>query len=141
MDGTSYYFLSDEEFTRRVEAGDFIEWAHVHGNRYGTLASEVTRLLESGSSLVLEIDVQGALQVKRRFPGAVLIFIKPPSLEVLRARLSGRGTEDEQTIEVRMANAEHELSLAERYDEIVVNDDLETAVAELAEIIRAHERI
>lgn len=85
--------------------------------------SEVTSKLASGSSLILEIDVQGALQVKERFPEAVLIFIKPPSLEVLRERLVGRGTETPETIELRMANAADELALADRYDDVVVNDD------------------
>lgn len=141
VDGVSYYFLTPEDFQRRVDAGDFVEWAHVHGNCYGTLVSEVTRLLDAGSSLVLEIDVQGALQVKERFPDAVLIFIKPPSLEVLRERLQGRGTEDAQSVATRMANARRELELAPRYDEVLVNDELERAVAELNDIISAHERI
>ena len=88
VDGVNYFFLTREEFDRRVANGEFVEWAEVHGNCYGTLVSEVTSKLASGASLILEIDVQGALQVKERFPEAVLIFIKPPSLEVLRA--SGR---------------------------------------------------
>lgn len=140
IEGESYYFLSQEEFSRLVDAGAFVEWAHVHGNCYGTLVSEVESKLSQGTSLILEIDVQGALQVKKRFPDAVLIFIKPPSLAVLRARLSGRGTESPETIELRLSNARSELALAERYDEVVVNDDLDSAVAELLDIIRSHER-
>ena len=124
-------FLTREEFDRRVANGEFVEWAEVHGNCYGTLVSEVTSKLASGSSLILEIDVQGALQVKERFPEAVLIFIKPPSLEVLRERLVGRGTETPETIELRMANAADELALADRYDDVVVNDDLDRATDEL----------
>ena len=112
VDGVNYFFLTREEFDRRVANGEFVEWAEVHGNCYGTLVSEVTSKLASGSSLILEIDVQGALQVKERFPEAVLIFIKPPSLEVLRERLVGRGTETPETIELRMANAADELALA-----------------------------
>ena len=138
VDGVNYFFLTREEFDRRVANGEFVEWAEVHGNRYGTLVSEVQSKLASGSSLILEIDVQGALQVKERFPEAVLIFIKPPSLEVLRERLVGRGTE---TIELRMANAAHELALADRYDEVVVNDDLDRATDELVRVLDMHERI
>ena len=96
--------------------------------------------LDSGSSLILEIDVQGALQVKERFPDAVLIFIKPPSLAVLRERLVGRGTESPEMVELRLSNAESELALADRYDEVLVNDDLDQAVAELSRIIRSYER-
>lgn len=140
VDGKSYYFLSTDEFERRVQAHAFVEWAHVHGHCYGTLVSEVERNLGAGSSLILEIDVQGALQVRERFPEAVLIFIKPPSLEVLRERLVQRGTETPESLALRLANAEHELALADRYDEVVVNDDLDTAVAELKGIIERYER-
>ena len=140
VDGVSYYFISPEEFDRRVAAGEFIEWANVHGNRYGTLVSEVERNLDAGSSLLLEIDVQGALQVKERFPDAVLIFIKPPSMEVLRERLVGRGTESSDSVELRLENAEHELELAHRYDVVLVNDDLGEAVEELLTIIETYER-
>ena len=136
VDGVNYFFLTREEFDRRVANGEFVEWAEVHGNRYGTLVSEVQSKLASGASLILEIDVQGALQVKERFPEAVLIFIKPPSLEVL-----GRGTETPETIELRMANAAHELALADRYDDVVVNDDLDRATDELVRVLDMHERI
>ena len=134
VDGVNYFFLTREEFDRRVANGEFVEWAEVHGNCYGTLVSEVQSKLASGASLILEIDVQGALQVKERFPEAVLIFIKPPSLEVLRERLVGRGTETPETIELRMANAADELALADRYDDVVVNDDLDRATAELVRV-------
>lgn len=141
VDGVNYFFLTREEFDRRVANGEFVEWAEVHGNCYGTLVSEVTSKLASGASLILEIDVQGALQVKERFPEAVLIFIKPPSLEVLRERLVGRGTETPETIELRMANAADELALADRYDDVVVNDDLDRATDELVRVLDMHERI
>ena len=140
VDGKSYYFLTKEEFSRRVEANEFVEWAEVHGNCYGTLVSEVTSNLESGKSLILEIDVQGAFQVKERFPEAILIFIMPPSLEVLAERLSGRGTETAESLELRLANAKAEIELADRYDNVVVNDDLDDATAELLEVIQQHER-
>ena len=140
IDGSSYYFLTPEEFDRRVEAGDFVEWAHVHGHCYGTLASEVERNLKQGSSLILEIDVQGALQVRDRMPEAVLIFIKPPSLEVLADRLVKRGTETDESLKLRLANAEQELALIDRYDEVVINDDLDQATSDLLAIIEKYER-
>lgn len=140
VDGCSYYFLTEEEFSRRIEAGEFVEWAQVHGHRYGTLVSEVSSKLEGGSSLVLEIDVQGAFQVKERFPDAVLVFIMPPSLDVLRERLVDRGTESDNSLKLRLANAEREMALADRYDDIVVNDDLERATEELLGVIEKHER-
>ena len=139
VDGVNYYFLTDDEFSARIEAGEFIEWAQVHDHRYGTLASEVERNLATGQSLILEIDVQGALAVKERFPHAVLIFIEPPSLEVLRERLIGRGSETSESLELRLHTAESEMHLRDRYDEIVVNDDLDRATEELSLIhIYAH---
>lgn len=140
IDGVNYYFLTDEEFSRRVDEGQFVEWAQVHANRYGTLVSEVESKLADGHSLILEIDVQGALNVKRRFPDAVLVFVEPPSLEVLRERLVGRGTETPESVELRLANAEHELSLADRYDVRIVNDDLEEATVSLADVLQNYER-
>lgn len=140
VEGESYYFLSDSEFARRVDANEFVEWAQVHGHRYGTLVSEVTSNLDAGRSLILEIDVQGAFQVKERFPEAILIFIMPPSLEVLAERLSARGTETPESLSLRLANAKEEIELASRYDDIVVNDDLDDATAELLQVIQQHER-
>lgn len=140
IDGVNYYFLTDEEFSRRVDEGQFVEWAQVHAHRYGTLVSEVESKLADGHSLILEIDVQGALNVKRRFPDAVLVFVEPPSLEVLRERLVGRGTETPESVELRLANAEHELSLADRYDVRIVNDDLEEATVALADVLQNYER-
>lgn len=140
VDGVSYHFLSEDEFSRRVDAGQFVEWASVHGHRYGTLVEEVSSKLAAGSSLILEIDVQGAFQVKERFPEAVLIFIMPPSLEVLRERLENRGTETAETLSVRLANAEREMALSDRYDDVVINDDLDCACEELSRVIEKHER-
>lgn len=140
VDGVNYFFLSREEFKKRVEDGDFVEWAEVHGNFYGTLVSEVKSKLASGSSLILEIDVQGALNVKKRFPDAVLIFIKPPSLDVLKERLIGRGSESPESLALRLKDAAHEMELADRYDAIVVNDDLEQATSELAALLDSYER-
>lgn len=139
VDGTSYYFLSDEEFRRRIAAGEFVEWAEVHGHLYGTLVSEVKRLLAKGHSLVLEIDVQGALNVRKVYPDAVLVFIEPPSLEVLEERLRGRGTEDEASIELRLKNARHEMELADQYDARIVNDTVDRAAQELGSVMRRFE--
>ncbi len=138
-DGVAYYFLDDEEFDRRVAAGEFLEWAWVHGHRYGTLTSEVERLLSEGSSVVLEIDVQGGLSVRAAVPDAVLVFIEPPSAEELERRLRGRGTEDEESVRRRLANARSEMGCAARYDVRIVNDDLDRAVGELAHVIETYE--
>ena len=139
VDGVSYHFLDDAEFERRVGEGEFLEWAWVHGHRYGTLRSEVERVLAEGRSVVLEIDVQGALSVRASHPEAVLVFIEPPSPEELERRLRGRGTEDEASIERRLANARREMSYADRYDVRIVNDDLDRAVDELAHVIDSYE--
>lgn len=139
VDGTSYYFLSDEEFRRRIAAGEFVEWAEVHGHLYGTLVSEVKRLLAKGHSLVLEIDVQGALNVRKVYPDAVLVFIEPPSLQVLEERLRGRGTEDEASIELRLKNARHEMELADQYDVRIINDTVDRAAQELGSVMRRFE--
>lgn len=139
VDGTSYYFLSDEEFRRRIAAGEFVEWAEVHGHLYGTLVSEVKRLLAKGHSLVLEIDVQGALNVRKVYPDAVLIFIEPPSIQALEERLRGRGTEDEASIELRLKNARHEMELADQYDVRIVNDTVDRAAQELGSVMRRFE--
>ena len=139
VDGTSYYFLSDEEFRRRIAAGEFVEWAEVHGHLYGTLVSEVKRLLAKGHSLVLEIDVQGALNVRKVYPDAVLVFIEPPSLQVLEERLRGRGNEDEASIELRLKNARHEMELADQYDVRIVNNTVDRAAQELGSVMRRFE--
>lgn len=139
VEGRDYYYLTEEEFSRRVDAGEFLEWAHVHGHRYGTLVSEVDRLVGEGSSVILEIDVQGGLNVRKVYPSVVLVFIEPPSLEVLEQRLRGRGTEDESSISTRLANAAHEMELAGEYDVRIVNDDLDRAVLELAHTFDTYE--
>ena len=140
VDGVNYHYLSDEEFTRRIEAGLFVEWAQVFDHRYGTLVSEVDRNLATGHSLILEIDVQGALKVRERYPEAVLVFIAPPSMEELRARLEGRGTESPESMELRLKTATAEMALMDRYDEVLVNDDLECAAEKLLAIMQTYER-
>lgn len=140
-DGISYHFLSEAQFNAGIAAGEFLEWAQVHGHKYGTPKSEVDTRLASGQSVILEIDVQGALIVKQRYPKAVLIFIEPPSLDVLEKRLRDRKTEDEASIRLRMTNAAKELTLASHYDVRIVNDELDVAVKELDATIKHYEMI
>ena len=137
QDGREYYFLTRDEFLRRVEAGEFVEWAEVHGNLYGTLHSEMERLAHSGHDAVVEIDVQGAASLREQALSMVSVFIMPPSLEELERRLLGRGTETPDVVALRVSNARHELEQFRHYDFIVVNDDLETAVADFSAIVRA----
>ncbi len=137
-EGCTYYFLSDEEFRRRIAAGDFLEYAEVHGHLYGTRRDIVESALEAGTDIVLEIDVQGAFIVKEKMPDAVMIFVKPPSMEELRRRLEGRGSESAEERELRIKNAEAEMACADKYDYVVVNDDLEKTVEEVINIVNAN---
>ena len=135
VEGQDYHFLSRAEFDARVARGEFAEWAEVHGQRYGTLRSEVERILASGRHVMLDIDVQGARQVTAAFPDAVTIFVVPPSVEVLVARLLGRKSEDAAALALRLRNARMELLEAPRYQHLVENDDLDRATARVAEIL------
>jgi guanylate kinase len=136
-DGRDYHFLSPEEFDRRVEDDDFLEFATYSGHRYGTLRSEVGKRLEDGHSVVLEIEVQGASQVRAAMRESVQVFIAPPRPEVLLERLRARGTDSPAAIEARLKVAEVELAAQGDFDHLIVNDDLERAAAELEEIVRA----
>lgn len=136
-DGVDYHFVSDAEFSRLAETEELLEWAVVHGCRYGTLRREVTAACERGQTVVLDIDVQGARQVRERLPGAVLTFILPPSMPELVRRLAQRASETPAQVATRMASAIAELESFEEFDYVVVNDVLETAVAELEAIITA----
>ena len=135
--GVEYYFISHEEFTRRAEAGDFVEWEEVYpGTCYGTLKSEVTRVTEAGRNLIMDIDVKGGLNVKKCFGDqALTIFILPPSKEELERRLRGRGTDAEEVIRKRLDKADFELSFAPQFDVRVVNADLERAGEEVRRLI------
>jgi guanylate kinase len=135
-DGVEYHFLSPEEFDRHAEAGDFVEHAIYSGNRYGTLRPELERRLRQGVPVVLEIEVQGARQVRRAMPDAVAVFIAPPSREALRARLIGRGTDAPEQVAERMRTAEQELEAQPEFAYVVVNDRLEDATDELEQIVR-----
>ena len=135
QDGRDYYFLGDEEFSRRIKAGEFLEHAEVHGNRYGTLISEVRAALDAGLDLVLEIDVQGAEQARASDLPVVSVFVVPPSMQVLEARLRARASETEEQIRKRLAIAEAEMIRQCEYDHVVVNDDLERMISEVEELL------
>lgn len=136
-DGVDYHFLDQDEFLRRVDQGEFLEYAAYSGNHYGTLRSEVDRRTGSGSPVVLEIEVQGARQIAGSMPEAVQIFIAPPALESLKQRLEGRGTDTPAAIARRLEVAEQELAAREEFHFQVINDDLEHALDELEAIVRA----
>jgi guanylate kinase len=137
--GREYYFLSEEDFKQKIKEEAFVEWEMVYeGKYYGTLKSEITRMWNEGKVPVLDIDVQGALHIRQQLPGLVLsIFIEAPSIEELRKRLESRGTETEETINVRLSKAAYEMSFKHQFDAIVVNDNLERAQKDTASIIEA----
>jgi guanylate kinase len=134
-DGVEYHFLAPEEFERAVASGGFVEHATYSGNRYGTLRSELDGRLREGVPVVLEIDLQGARQVRRAMPEAEAVFIAPPSLESLRARLLGRGTDAPEQVDARLRTAEQELEAQSEFEHVVVNDRLEEATRDLVEIV------
>lgn len=137
QDGVEYYFLTEEDFRKRISEGDFLEYEEVYpGCFYGTLRSEVDRTLDRGENVILDIDVQGGLNVKKIYGDrALTLFIQPPSIERLRERLERRGTDAPEVIERRLAKAETELSFAPKYDAVIVNDDLEEACQAAARTI------
>ena len=137
IDGVHYHFVSNDEYDQLVAQGAFVEHAKVHGNRYGTLRSEVYERLERGENVVLDIDVQGALNVIASEKEKVSIFVLPPSMKVLRERLTGRGTETEEAVERRLRNAVWEISQKDHYEYKVINDDLESCLRTLQAIIEA----
>ena len=134
-DGREYHFLTPDEFERRVQAGEFVEHAAYSGRRYGTLRSELEARTRDGSPVVLEIEVQGARQVRERMPDAVTIFIAPPSEDALRARLLERGTDAVEQVQERMRTATRELGSSGEFGQVVVNDRLEEAVERLVDIV------
>ena len=140
VDGVNYFFLSREEFDKSIENGEFLEWAEFAQNRYGTKRAFVEKCLREGKDLILEIETVGALKVKEQMPEAVLIFIAPPSFEELEFRLRNRHTEDEATIQKRLSAVREELERAQKYDYQIINDNLETAILTLEEIIKKEEQ-
>ena len=137
-DGKDYFFISDEEFERMIAEDEFLEYMNVFGkNHYGTPRKYVESKLDAGCDVLLDIDVNGAMNVKKNFPDAVAIMLVPPSMKELLARLEGRGTEDREAVERRLKEAKKELSFMPRYDHIVVNDDLDVAVAQCEQVIES----
>lgn len=137
VDGEAYHFVDEATFVGMIEGGAFAEHAEVHGKRYGTSTAEIERLGAAGFDVLFDVDVQGAAQLMERYPDAVSLFFLPPSVAVMEQRLRGRGTESEEQVQVRLTNARDELEHAERFTYVVVNDDVEVAVAELSAIVRA----
>lgn len=137
VDGRDYYFLTKEEFMRQVERGGFVEWEEVYnGTLYGTLKSEVERLWSEGHTIIFDIDVKGALSLKRLYGDKVLtIFIKPPAYDVLAERLKSRSTESEEQLQARLSKAKKELEYESSFDIVILNDDLDTAVADTERVV------
>ncbi len=135
--GINYYFLNKDEFLKKVEEDDFLEWAEVYGNCYGTPKSNVQELLDSGKDVILEIDIQGALKVKENTEEGVFIFILPPSMEELKQRIIKRGSETEESLMTRFKNAYQEINYVSKYNYAVVNDEVDTAVTKIEGIIAA----
>ena len=135
--GREYYFVSDAEFDAMAANNGFVEWANVHSRRYGTAKKSLEERIQGGTDVLLEIDYQGALQVKTAFPNAVLIFILPPSWDELRARLENRGEDAPEVIELRLKNAEEEMAQVAKFDFVIINELFESALFDLKAIIHA----
>lgn len=136
-DGVHYYFLKKEDFRKMIDEGQLLEWAEVYGNYYGTPRRFVEEAMDRGDDVILEIDIQGALQVKEKIPEAVLIFIAPPSMSELRSRLTARGTDTPEEIEKRLSCTVAEMKLASRYDYIIINDEIARVLDKVRAIITA----
>lgn len=135
QDRVNYYFMTIPDFQAGIAAGEFLEWAQYVGNYYGTPRLPVLERLAAGQSVLLEIEVEGAMQVKKNFPAAMLVFVLPPSMEALATRLQGRGTDDLAVVEQRLAKANQEIAVANQFDFRIVNDDLDRAVAEVEALL------
>ena len=135
--GREYFFLSDDEFDRMIERQAFLEWAHVHGHRYGTSRQAIEERIRGGADVMLEIDYQGAINIKRLFSNAVLIFILPPSWEELRARLQRRGEDSAPVIELRLKNAAQEMAQVSQFDFVIINELFERALFDIKSIVHA----
>ncbi len=138
QDGKDYYFLSVDEFKRKIDNGEFIEWEEVYpGNYYGTLKSEIARIWQAGKAVIFDVDVKGGVNLKNYFKEkALAVFVKVPSLEVLTERLRSRGTEDEESLSERLYKAQFELQFEDRFDVTIVNDDLQRALQEAEKLVR-----
>ena len=137
LDGREYHFVSNEAFDAMIAADEFVEWANVHGNRYGTSRQAIAQRMAAGRDVVLEIDWQGALQIRQRFASAILVFVLPPSWDELRSRLTRRGEDSADVIELRLANARQELAQAKHFDYVIINEIFERALFDLKAIVHA----
>jgi guanylate kinase len=137
IEGKNYYFYTEEAFKEKIEKNDFLEYAQVYGNYYGTPKSKVIEEIKKGKNVILEIDIQGALQIKESYPKGIFIFVMPPSMEELKNRITSRGTDSREVILKRMECAYHELNYAFKYDYVIINDDLEEAVKVVDSILIA----
>ena len=137
FDGREYFFINNQEFDRMVADGAFLEWAHVHGNRYGTSRATIEERIAKGMDVILEIDFQGAVQIKKIFANAVLIFILPPSMDELRARLQRRGEDSPEVIELRLENSAKEMAQAHEFDFVIINELFDKALFDLKAIVHA----
>ena len=135
VNGVDYYFMSKDEFQKRIEKDEFVEYALVHGNYYGTLKSEIENKLNEGKNIILEIDVQGGEQVKKKFSDAVLVFCKAPSNEELEKRLRGRNTDSEDVIMLRLKNSLEEMKYESKYEKVIINREIEDSIIQLKKII------
>ncbi len=138
VEGRDYFFLTAEEFKKKIDAGEFVEWEQVYGHYYGTMKREVDRALQSGKNLLFDVDVNGALSIRRQYPDTLLIFLLPPSMEALQQRLKGRRTEDPSTIARRLERVPMELEKGMQFDHQIVNDELSRAIEEVQRIVHAH---
>lgn len=138
QDGKDYHFTTAEQFQKKIDSGSWAEWAEVHGNYYGTSAEFIDRQRAKGHHVLLDIDVQGAAQIRKRYPGSITIFIMPPSMAALKQRLTARGTDTPATVAKRLRNAGREMDCSREYQHVVINDQLEQAVQELIGIVEAH---
>ncbi len=138
QNGRDYWFVSERAFKEGIEAGDWVEWARVHGHYYGTRAAFIQEALRQGRDVLLDIDVQGVRQIRKRFPACIPVFILPPSLEVLSKRLEERGTESEASRKKRLDDARREITQLELYRHVVINDRLEEAVSDLVALVKGY---
>ena len=135
-DGVEYHFVDRARFEAMTRAGDFLEWAHVHGELYGTLRAPIEEATDAGRDVLMDIDVQGGMSIKDKFPEAVTVFLLPPDTQELKQRLSGRATDNPEQIKLRLASASREMAFADRYDHRIINDRIERACDELCDLIR-----
>jgi len=139
LNGKDYFFLTKAEFEGRIRIGDLVEWEEIYDNYYGTLKSEISRALQQGRIMLFDVDVKGALSIRRHFPNdSILVFVKPPSLEALKQRLENRKTENLETIKRRLERVPMEMEQGQQFDFQVVNDDLQKAISEVDEIVQAN---